>query len=125
MSSFERTARQNWQGLAPSAVEQMENPDEFFRAKAQEAQEMFDAILPGIEGPDVPGESYLEKVGRLNAARLQAEATVNEQVLTPPQDEQEELEEPEPDEEAREHAQAMSEIQQLIEQARQEADEQS
>ncbi|WP_246858716.1 hypothetical protein [Citricoccus sp. SGAir0253] len=36
-----------------------------------------------IAGPDPTGETYLEKVGRLNAARMQAEEIVRAEMLTP------------------------------------------
>jgi hypothetical protein len=34
-----------------------------------------------LEGPDLPGEGYLEKVGRLNMARMQAEELVLREVI--------------------------------------------
>ncbi|WP_035777109.1 hypothetical protein, partial [Arthrobacter sp. H5] len=36
-----------------------------------------------LAGPDPKGETYLEKVGRLNASRMQAEEIVRVEMLTP------------------------------------------
>lgn len=125
MSNFEMTARHNWQTLAPTALSQMENPDQFFQTRAQEAQEMFDTILPVLEGPDETGETYLEKVGRLNVARMQAEETVRRELLTPPEEEQDSQPEDEQqmDEASLTHAQLMRDLHEAMEQARQEQDE--
>jgi hypothetical protein len=43
-----------------------------------------------LAGPDPVGESYLEKVGRLRAARNQAEEHVSHDLLSPPETEEDE-----------------------------------
>jgi hypothetical protein len=45
-----------------------------------------------LVGPDLAGESYLEKVGRLRAARNQAEEYEGHDLLSPPETEEEERE---------------------------------
>ena len=49
-----------------------------------------------LAGPDRKGETYLEKVGRLNASKMQAEEIVRAEMLTPdPSVQQEDDEDPE------------------------------
>lgn len=65
--------------------------EDFFRSLARQIEDQVqDAEIP-IAGPDVAGETYLEKVGRLNMARLQAEELVLADLLysSPPEEEDE------------------------------------
>jgi hypothetical protein len=88
MSSYGRQARHNWETLAPTALAQMEDPETFFRDLGEQAEAMVAQLAPKIAGPDPAGESYLEKVGRLNAAKAQAEEVVRLELLTPTEEEQ-------------------------------------
>lgn len=105
MNSYGKTAQQNWMTLAPSAYEQIENPEEHFTALGQTAMQQVQQMQTELAGPDQPSEGYLEKVGRLQAAKNQAEEVVRETVLTPPQEMWET--EDEPDEEPDETFQAL------------------
>ena len=88
MSSYARQARHNWETLAPTALSQMEDPDAFFQELGEQAETMVGELTPKIAGPDPAGETYLEKVGRLNAAKAQAEEVVRLELLTPTEEEQ-------------------------------------
>ena len=53
-----------------------------------------DLLSQELEGPDVPGEGYLAKVGRLRSARFRAQTQALRELLPGSErDEQEELEE--------------------------------
>ncbi len=46
-------------------------------------QNQVGALQYQIAGPDPEGKTYLQKVGRLNASRMQAEEIIRVQMLTP------------------------------------------
>lgn len=78
MTQFAQMAQKHWQEHLPNRYAALPNPSEFFLQLGQEAESRFSSLWRGMAGPDRPGETYLEKVGRLNMARLRAQ----EQVLT-------------------------------------------
>lgn len=93
MNKYAKLAQRHWQTNAPQRYQAIEDPQTFFQALGAIAQSQIEALAMHLAGPDQPGEAYLEKVGRLNMARLQAEeAVLSELVWTIPEDP--ELEEP-------------------------------
>jgi len=90
-------AMRHWQQTDPARYQAIpENEREaFFTQLGERAQSEILALADAIAGKDRPGESYLEKVGRLNQAQFDAESEIlRETVLIP---EPEEPEEPLPD----------------------------
>ena len=114
MNKYGRQAQEAWKAASPARYSQIQNPEEFFTKLGEEAQEQVDELLPKIAGPDPQGESYLEKVGRLNAAKNQAEEIVRYDLLSPPETEDEEDEYENPT--IKEHLEFMVEMQRLREQ---------
>ncbi len=55
----------------------------------EEAETQVVQLQRDLAGPDPQNETYLEKVGRLNAARNQAEEFVRNELLSPPETEDE------------------------------------
>jgi len=51
-----------------------------------EAQSQIEALEESLPGPAVPGETFIEKVGRLRMARFQAEEQVVREVFLPEPD---------------------------------------
>lgn len=86
MNKYGTEAQTLWNRLAPTAVDEMEDSTEFFTNLGDLASGQVAEMTPRIAGPDSPQEGYLEKVGRLNAARNQAEEIVRAEVLMPPAD---------------------------------------
>lgn len=76
MTHYQTLARQHWTRYAPRRTAALSNPDEFFQTLGQEVHQQVTALTAELAGPDLPRESYLEKAGRLGAARLQAEEVV-------------------------------------------------
>lgn len=76
MTHYQTLAREHWTRYAPRRTAALPNPDEFFQTLGQEVHHQVTALTARLAGPDRPGESYLEKAGRLGAARLQAEELV-------------------------------------------------
>lgn len=114
MNKYGRQAQEAWKAVSPTRYSQIQDPEDFFTKLGEEAQEQVDGLLLKIAGPDPQGEGYLEKVGRLNAARNQAEEIVRYDLLSPPETEDEEDEYVNPS--IREHLEFMAEVQKLREQ---------
>lgn len=89
MNKYGRQAQEAWKAASPTRYSQIQDPEDFFTRLGEEAQEQVDGLLLKIAGPDPQGEGYLEKVGRLNAARNQAEEIVRYDLLSPPETEDE------------------------------------
>jgi hypothetical protein len=114
MNKYGRQAQEAWKEASPTCYSQILDPEDFFTKLGEEAQEQVDGLLLKIAGPDPQDEGYLEKVGRLNAARNQAEEIVRHDLLSPPETEDEEDEYVNPS--IQEHLEFMAEVQKLREQ---------
>lgn len=114
MNKYGRQAQEAWKIASPTKYSQIPDPDEFFTNLGEQAQEQMDELQIKLAGPDPIGEGYLEKVGRLNAARNQAEEIVRYELLSPPETEDEEDEYENPS--IKEHLEFMAEVQHLREQ---------
>jgi len=83
MNKYGKFAMEAWRTIAPAEYNRLGNPTKFFTQLGEEAAIQVANLEIEIAGPDTPGESYLQKVGRLNAARSQAEEIVRVETLTP------------------------------------------
>nr|WP_255257229.1 TnpV protein [Arthrobacter sp.] len=90
MNTYGKFAQNAWKTLAPSQYELIVNPETWFSILGEEAENSVDSLQVQIAGHDTPGETYLEKVGRLMGAKMQAEEIVRAEMLTPPPEDQEE-----------------------------------
>ena len=93
MNRYGQEAWETWRRLAPTALSEIANPSRHFSELGEQASLQIAELTIQIAGPDQLGETYLGKVGRLNAARLQAEEIVRTDLLTPPREEIEDLDE--------------------------------
>ncbi|GAB7192794.1 hypothetical protein NUM3379_35030 [Kineococcus sp. NUM-3379] len=78
MNKYGRIAHEHWTKFRPQELAKIESPTDFFSTLGQQIEDQVVELTPTLAGADPAGEDYLQKVGRLNAARQQAE----EQVLT-------------------------------------------
>ena len=69
-------AKRHWTRTDPARVQAMTDPEAFFRELGEQVETQVQEVMLSLAGPDQPGEQYLQKVGRLNMARLQAEEVV-------------------------------------------------
>lgn len=76
MNQYGDMAMKHWRDWLPERFEQIDNPQEFFSTLGQQLAEQIEELADHLAGPDLPGESYLDKVGRLNVARKQAEEKI-------------------------------------------------
>jgi hypothetical protein len=86
VNQYGTMAQRHWARWLPARYAAIPDPNSFFLALGEEvAQEIGDLSIE-LAGDDQPGEGYLEKVGRLNMSRLQAEEIVlKERVLLEPE----------------------------------------
>ncbi|MDN5655358.1 MAG: TnpV protein [Kocuria sp.] len=83
MNKYGQLLRRQWESADPRFVQSLSDPTEHFSQMGEQAQNEILELLPSLEGTDPAGETYLQKVGRLNAARTQAEEIVLEEYQPP------------------------------------------
>ena len=93
MNTYGKFAQEAWKTTAPAEYALIPDPDQWFEALGEEAAQRVGELMMELAGPDRKGETYLEKVGRLNASKMQAEEIVRAEMLTPDPSVQEEPEE--------------------------------
>ena len=98
MNRYGRHAQETWKMLAPTQYAQIPDPEAWFTTLWQDAETSVGELSVQIAGLDPAGETYLEKVGRLNAARAQAEEIVRAEMLSPQDQDQDSTDEDEVDE---------------------------
>ena len=70
MNKYGHMAMRHWQKTDPDRYRQIPESDReaLFSQLGERAESEIQQLQDAIAGPDPPGESYLEKVGRLNMA---------------------------------------------------------
>ena len=81
MNDYGRRAMVHWRRWLPARYAAIGEPEVFFSTLGRQAENQVLDLAEQLEGPDLPGEGYLEKVGRLNMARMQAEELVLREVI--------------------------------------------
>ncbi|HTU58302.1 MAG TPA: hypothetical protein VMF89_07705 [Polyangiales bacterium] len=80
MNRYGRIAHKHWMEHLPSRFGAIKDPEAFFTTLGEQIEERVDELSQAIAGDDPVGESYLEKVGRLNEAKQSAEATALQEI---------------------------------------------
>lgn len=86
-SRFGPQARAHWTRWRPRQLAQIPDPETFFAELGEQVEQQVDQMASDLAGQDVPGESYLAKVGRLRMARFDAEAQVLRDLVLLPAEE--------------------------------------
>ena len=81
MNDYGRLAMMHWRRWLPTRYATIQDPEVFFSTLGRQAENQVLDLAEQLEGPDLPGETYLEKIGRLNMARMQAEELVLREVI--------------------------------------------
>lgn len=81
MNQYGAKARAHWLRYAPSRVAALPDPTEFFQNLGSEVQAQVVELSAILAGTDPLRETYLQKVARLQAARVQAEEVVMAQLV--------------------------------------------
>jgi hypothetical protein len=97
MNKYAHLAIRHWQQTDPARYQAIPESEReaFFRELGERAESEIQQLQDRLAGSDPPSETYLEKVGRLNMARLQAEEIVLPELIliAPPSQGQEDEEE--------------------------------
>ncbi len=83
MNQYGKHAQDTWKMIAPTEYAKIVDPQEWFENLGREAEQAVGELTYQIAGPDPKDETYLEKVGRINASKMQAEEIVRAEMLTP------------------------------------------
>ncbi|MFH0246014.1 hypothetical protein ACGRHY_27190 [Streptomyces sp. HK10] len=89
MNQYGRRAQQHWQEFRPGRIAEIDDPEAFFTELGIDVQDEVRSrwAAERVTAPAVAGESYLERAGRLQQLRHEAEAQVlRELVLLPAED---------------------------------------
>jgi hypothetical protein len=84
VNRFGREAMENWRTLAPAAFAQIPNPSKHFSELGVVAQSQWADLWPQLVTPDVPGEDFFHKAGRIEAAKMSATEIIRAEMLLPP-----------------------------------------
>jgi len=84
VNKYGEMARSHWATWLPQAYAAIQDPDSFFWAIGEEAASQVDELTDQLAGTGQPGEGYLQRAGRLTAARRQAEEVILPQRVLPP-----------------------------------------
>ncbi|HRQ00741.1 MAG TPA: hypothetical protein PK781_09810, partial [Terrimesophilobacter sp.] len=80
MNKYGQMALSHWQATDPHRVAELSNPAAFFESMGLEMQTQVTNLASMLAGSDRQGETFLQKVARLTAARRQAEEVVMSQL---------------------------------------------
>jgi hypothetical protein len=80
MNKYGQMALSHWQATSPNRVAELSDPTVFFEALGLEMQEQVMNLASILAGSDRQGETFMQKVARLTAARKQAEEVVMTQL---------------------------------------------
>jgi hypothetical protein len=75
--------RRRWTAIAPTSAANLEDPDTFFSELGETIAARTEQLAATLAGPDPAGESYLQKIGRQQTARKQAEEVTLAEVPWP------------------------------------------
>jgi hypothetical protein len=76
MNHYGATVMRHWARFLPEVYAEIRDPGTFFGILGEQIACQIDELADEIAGDDPPGEGYLAKVGRLTAARCQAEEII-------------------------------------------------
>jgi hypothetical protein len=87
MNKFEPMITNHWKTHLPHAWSQLsdEQAQAMVAASASELEAEIQTLAASIAGPDQPGETYQQKVGRLTMARRDAESDLISEFLPQPE----------------------------------------
>jgi hypothetical protein len=85
MNRYAALAKRHWQTFLPTEYRQIADPTTFFNELGEQIQDQINELKLTLAGDDPGGESFMDKVGRLNAAEQMAREQVLAQVLPEPE----------------------------------------
>jgi hypothetical protein len=88
MNKYGVRAQEYWQTFLPAEYAAISDPETHFTELGDQMAAEITRLALALQGDDPGDEGYLEKVGRLRMARLQAEEQVIRETLPPSDEEQ-------------------------------------
>ena len=88
MNEYATMARDHWREHLPARYAQIEDPDAWFTQLGEEVAAEIAGLWAemSLKAGNPPGEDFMDRVGRLNAIRKQAEEIIlADRVLLPPE----------------------------------------
>ncbi|MEU6349682.1 hypothetical protein ABZ896_10180 [Streptomyces sp. NPDC047072] len=76
MNRYGEQAMEHWRQNRPQAYRELEDPQEYFTDLGTQIEQEVEARARQLAGTEPDGEGYLQRLGRLNTARLEAEGAV-------------------------------------------------
>ena len=91
MNKYGVRAQEYWQTFLPAEYAAISDPETHFTELGDQMSAEITRLALALQGDDPGDEGYLEKVGRLRMARLQAEEQVMRETLRITEDDEAEL----------------------------------
>ena len=88
MNHFGDLARRHWARYRPRQYGQIQDPETFFTVLGEQISDEIAELTAVLEGQPPAGETFLEKIGRLNMARLTAQEQVLAETLPSAEDDE-------------------------------------
>jgi hypothetical protein len=86
MNRYGRMALERMREFQPEVLAGIEDPDSYFSNLGEDLAQRIEELAERIAGPARPGESYLDRLGRLREARISAASDIMAQVGVPEQE---------------------------------------
>jgi len=91
MNRYGQMALNHWKRWLPQTLAAIPDRESFFTRLGLDVERQIDELSDRLAGPDRPGETYLDKLGRLRAAKITAESEIlRAEVLLPPENDPDE-----------------------------------
>lgn len=88
MNRYGQMAMDHWSKWLPERVAGIPDPESFFSTLGMDVARQIDQLSDRLAGEDRPGETHLQKIGRLREARMTAESDIlRQEVLLAPESE--------------------------------------
>jgi hypothetical protein len=87
MNQYGQMAMRHWRKYRPEQFRQIQDPDTFFTNLGEQISAEITELAAELEGTPPDGENFLQRVGRLNTARLNAQEQVLRETLPEAQQE--------------------------------------
>lgn len=84
MNKYGAQAMSHWKTYDPAKYQAIEDPETFFTQLGELAETQIQSLEQDLAGTDPPNETYLQKLGRLRMARLQAEEQILAELILIP-----------------------------------------
>jgi hypothetical protein len=76
MNRYGQMAMDHWSKWLPERVAGIPDPESFFSTLGLDVARQIDQLSDRLAGEDRPGETHLQKIGRLREARMTAESDI-------------------------------------------------